>query len=49
MRMQHGKFDKKGKFTSVTWERAFDEMERQLRKVHQEMSYHSQCFPRDRH
>jgi nitrate reductase NapA len=37
MRMQHGKFDKKGKFTSVTWERAFDEMERQLRKVHQEL------------
>jgi nitrate reductase NapA len=37
MRMQDGRFDKKGKFTPVTWEQAFDEMERQLRKVHQEL------------
>ncbi len=37
MRMQNGKFDKKGKFAPVTWDQAFDEMERQLRKTHQEL------------
>jgi nitrate reductase NapA len=37
LRMQNGKFDKRGKFAPVTWERAFDEMERQLRKTHQEL------------
>ncbi len=37
LRMQNGKFDKQGRFTPVSWERAFDEMERQLRRVHQEL------------
>jgi nitrate reductase NapA len=30
MRMTDGKFDKKGKFQVVSWERAFDEMERRV-------------------
>jgi nitrate reductase (cytochrome) len=37
MRMTDGKFDKKGKFTPVTWDQAFDEMERQFRKTYGEM------------
>jgi nitrate reductase NapA len=37
LRMKDGKFDKKGKFTPVTWERAFDEMEKQFRKTYSEM------------
>ncbi len=36
MRMTDGKFDKKGKFVPVTWEQAFDEMERQFRRVYAE-------------
>ena len=37
MRMKDGKFDKKGQFVPVTWEQAFDEMERQFRKTYAEM------------
>ena len=33
--MTDGKFDKKGKFTPVSWEQAFDEMEEQFRKAYQ--------------
>jgi len=36
MRMSGGKFDKKGKFRPVSWERAFDEMEAQFRKTYRE-------------
>ena len=36
MRMTDGKFDKKGKFVPVSWEQAFDEMERQFRKTYAE-------------
>jgi nitrate reductase (cytochrome) len=36
MRMTDGKFDKKGKFQPVSWERAFDEMALQFRKAYQE-------------
>ena len=36
LRMKDGKFDKKGQFTPVTWEQAFDEMERQFRKAYAE-------------
>lgn len=36
MRMKDGKFDKKGQFVPVTWEQAFDEMERQFRKAYAE-------------
>ena len=36
MRMKDGKFDKKGQFVPVTWEQAFDEMERQWRKTYAE-------------
>lgn len=32
-----GEFDKKGKFRPVTWERAFDEMERQFKKYYAEL------------
>ncbi|MCG6867672.1 MAG: nitrate reductase catalytic subunit NapA [Gammaproteobacteria bacterium] len=34
MRMKGGKFDKNGEFQPVSWERAFDEMETQLRKTY---------------
>ena len=34
MRMTDGKFDKKGRFTPVTWEQAFDEMSRQFKKAY---------------
>jgi nitrate reductase NapA len=37
MRMKDGKFDKKGQFVPVTWEQAFDEMERQFRKTYSQM------------
>ena len=37
LRMTDGKFDKKGKFTPVSWERAFDEMERQFKKTYGEL------------
>lgn len=36
MRMKDGKFDKNGQFVAVSWEQAFDEMERQFRRVYQE-------------
>jgi len=36
MRMKDGKFDKKGQFVPVTWEQAFDEMERQFRRAYAE-------------
>lgn len=36
LRMTDGKFDKKGKFVPVTWDQAFDEMERQWRKTYAE-------------
>ncbi len=35
LRMKDGQFDKKGKFTPVSWERAFDEMEKQFKKAYQ--------------
>jgi nitrate reductase (cytochrome) len=37
LRMTDGKFDKHGKFVPVTWDRAFDEMERQFRKAYGEL------------
>jgi nitrate reductase NapA len=37
LRMQDGKFNKQGKFIPVTWEQAFDEMERQFKKAHKEL------------
>jgi nitrate reductase NapA len=36
LRMKNGKFDKQGKFTPVTWGRAFDEMEIQFRQAFQD-------------
>jgi nitrate reductase NapA len=36
LRMKDGHFDKRGDFTEVSWERAFDEMERQFKRVHGE-------------
>ncbi len=37
MRMKDGKFDKNGDFTEVSWERAFDEMERQFKRYYTEL------------
>ncbi len=37
LRMKDGKFDKRGDFIPVSWERAFDEMERQFKRVHAEL------------
>ncbi len=37
MRMKDGKFDKKGKFQPVSWETAFEEMERQFRRAYDEL------------
>jgi nitrate reductase NapA len=37
LRMKNGRFDKGGDFTEVSWERAFDEMERQFKRVHGEL------------
>jgi nitrate reductase NapA len=37
LRMKDGRFDKRGDFVPVSWERAFDEMERQWRKAHAEL------------
>jgi nitrate reductase NapA len=37
LRMKDGRFDKQGDFVPVSWERAFDEMERQFRRVHAEL------------
>jgi nitrate reductase NapA len=36
LRMKDGKYDKKGQFVPVSWEQAFDEMERQFRKAYAE-------------
>jgi nitrate reductase (cytochrome) len=36
MRMTDGRFDKKGKFTPVTWDQAFDEMTTQFKKAYAE-------------
>ncbi len=37
LRMKDGKFDKKGKFSPISWEQAFDEMEKQFRKAYTEL------------
>jgi nitrate reductase NapA len=37
LRMKDGKFDKQGDFVPVSWDRAFDEMERQFKRVHDEL------------
>ncbi|MGB5880416.1 MAG: nitrate reductase catalytic subunit NapA, partial [Thermoanaerobaculia bacterium] len=37
MRMKEGKFEKRGDFVPVSWEQAFDEMERQFKRVHGEL------------
>jgi nitrate reductase NapA len=37
LRTKDGKFDKKGKFTPVSWERAFAVMEEQFRKAYDEL------------
>jgi nitrate reductase NapA len=34
LRMRDGKFDKEGDFMPVSWDTAFDEMERQFKRVH---------------
>ena len=36
MRKKNGKFDKNGQFEAVSWDEAFDEMERQFRRVYKE-------------
>ncbi|HHH43908.1 MAG TPA: nitrate reductase catalytic subunit NapA, partial [Gammaproteobacteria bacterium] len=40
LRMKDGKFDKNGKFHAVSWERAFDEMEKQFRRHYNEKGPH---------
>ena len=37
LRMTNGKFDKNGDFVAVSWELAFDEMERQFKRVYGEL------------
>ena len=37
LRMKDGRFDKSGDFVAVSWERAFDEMASQFRRVHGEL------------
>jgi nitrate reductase NapA len=37
LRMKNGKFHKEGDFVEVSWERAFDEMEKQFRKAYDEL------------
>lgn len=37
LRMRDGRFDKSGDFVAVSWERAFDEMAAQFRRVHGEL------------
>jgi nitrate reductase NapA len=37
LRMKDGRFDKSGDFVAVSWERAFDEMTSQFRRVHGEL------------
>lgn len=34
---EKGEFDKKGKFQQVSWQRAFDEMEKQFKKAYNEL------------
>ncbi len=34
LRMKDGRFDKQGEFVPVSWQRAFDEMEREWRRAH---------------
>lgn len=36
LRMRNGKFDKRGDFVPVSWQRAFDEMERQFKRIYGE-------------
>ena len=36
MRRTNGKYDKNGKFEAVSWQEAFDEMERQFRRVYEQ-------------
>jgi nitrate reductase NapA len=37
LRMKNGKFDKQGDFVEVSWERAFDEMEKQFKRHYKEL------------
>jgi len=37
LRMKNDRFDKQGEFTPVSWERAFDEMEAQFKRAHDEL------------
>jgi nitrate reductase NapA len=37
LRMKDGRFDKQGDFVPVSWERAFDEMERQFKRAYGEL------------
>ncbi|MEE9563013.1 MAG: molybdopterin-dependent oxidoreductase, partial [Thermoanaerobaculia bacterium] len=37
MRIKDGKFDKRGDFVPISWERAFDEMEQQFKRVYGEL------------
>ncbi len=37
LRMTNGKFDKKGEFVAVSWDRAFEEMEKQFKRHYQEL------------
>lgn len=40
MRMRDGKFAKDGKFQAVSWDQAFDEMEKQFKKTYKDMGPH---------
>jgi nitrate reductase NapA len=37
LRMKNGKFDKQGEFVTVSWEHAFDEMEKQFKRTYSEL------------
>lgn len=37
LRMKNGRFDKQGEFEAVSWERAFDEMEKQFKRTYSEL------------
>ena len=37
LRMKNGQFDKQGDFVAVSWERAFDEMEKQFKRTYAEL------------
>ena len=37
LRMKNGKFDKRGEFVEVSWERAFDEMAKQFKRYYKEL------------